>query len=46
MAKAVTTRYDVSEHRHNPQEIAVCLVACLEEAKGDAIHRQLLTYVC
>jgi hypothetical protein len=48
MAKAVTTRYDVSGHHRTPQEIADCLVACIEEAKGegDAIHHQMLTDVC
>lgn len=35
MTKTVTTRYDVSEHLRNPEEMAAYLVACIEEANGD-----------
>lgn len=31
-----TTRNDVAEYLRTPEEMAVCLEACLEEAKGDA----------
>ena len=36
MAKTQTTKYDVSEHLRNPEEMAAYLEACLEEANGDA----------
>lgn len=36
MKKTMTTRYDVAEHLRTPEEMAVYLEACLEEAKGDA----------
>ncbi len=36
MTKTVTTRYDVAEHLRTPEEMAVYLEACLEEANGDA----------
>ena len=36
MAKTITTRYDVSEHLRNPEEMAAYLEACIEEANGDA----------
>ena len=36
MAKTVTTRYDVAEHLRTPDEMAVYLEACFEEADGDA----------
>lgn len=36
MVKTKTTRYDVSEHLRNPEEMAAYLEACLEEAQGDA----------
>jgi probable addiction module antidote protein len=36
MAKTITTKYDVSEHLRNPQEMAAYLEACIEEANGDA----------
>lgn len=36
MAKTSTTKYDVSEHLRNPEEMAAYLEACIEEAKGDA----------
>jgi len=36
MAKTKTTRYDVAEHLHTPEEMAAYLEACIEEAKGDA----------
>lgn len=36
MAKTITTRYDVAEHLRTPEEMAVYLEACLEEANGDA----------
>ena len=36
MAKTKTTRYDVAEHLRTPEEMAVYLEACLEEANGDA----------
>jgi probable addiction module antidote protein len=35
MAKTKTTR-DVAEHLRTPEEMAVYLEACLEEANGDA----------
>jgi probable addiction module antidote protein len=31
-----TTRYDVAEHLHSPEEMAAYLEACMEEAAGDA----------
>lgn len=36
MTKTQTTKYDVSEHLRNPEEMAAYLEACLEEANGDA----------
>lgn len=36
MKKTTTTKYDVSEHLRNPEEMAAYLEACLEEADGDA----------
>ena len=36
MKKTVTSRYDVAEHLHTPEEMAAYLEACLEEADGDA----------
>ncbi|PKO35658.1 MAG: putative addiction module antidote protein [Betaproteobacteria bacterium HGW-Betaproteobacteria-7] len=36
MAKASTSRYDVSEHLRTSEEMAAFLEACLEEADGDA----------
>jgi probable addiction module antidote protein len=36
MAKTRTTKYDVSEHLRTPEEMAVYLEACIEEANGDA----------
>lgn len=36
MKKTMTTRYDVSEHLRNPEEMAAYLEACLDEADGDA----------
>jgi probable addiction module antidote protein len=36
MAKAKTTKYDVSEHLRTPEEMAAYLEACIEEANGDA----------
>lgn len=36
MAKTITTKYDVAEHLRTPEEMAVYLEACLEEANGDA----------
>lgn len=36
MRKTKTTRYDVTEHLRNPEEMAAYLEACLEEANGDA----------
>lgn len=35
-AKIITIRYDVAEHPRTPEEMAVYLEACLEEANGDA----------
>lgn len=34
--KAETTRYDVAEHLRSPEEMALYLDACIEEAEGDA----------
>lgn len=36
MKKTTTTRYDVAEHLRSPEEMALYLEACLEEADGDA----------
>ena len=36
MAKTTTSRYDVAEHLRTPKEMAAYLVACFEEADGDA----------
>ena len=36
MTKTKTTRYDVAEHHRTPEEMAVYLEACIEEADGDA----------
>jgi probable addiction module antidote protein len=36
MAKTVTTKYDVAEHLRTPEERAVYLEMCIEEANGDA----------
>lgn len=36
MGKTVTTRYDVAEHLRTPEGMAAYLVACLQEADGDA----------
>ena len=36
MTKAVTTKYEVSEHLRTPQEMAAYLEMCMEEANGDA----------
>lgn len=36
MAKTVISRYDVSEHLRNPEEMAAYLEVCFEEADGDA----------
>jgi probable addiction module antidote protein len=35
LAKTVTTKYDVSEHLRTPEEMAVYLEMCIEEANGD-----------
>ena len=36
MTKTATNRYDVGEYLRTPEEMAVYLEACLEEANGDA----------
>jgi len=36
MARTITTRYDVAEHLRTPEEMAVYLEVCIEEANGDA----------
>jgi probable addiction module antidote protein len=36
MTKTATTQYDPAEHLRTPEEMAVYLEACLEEADGDA----------
>lgn len=36
MTKTRTTRYNVAEHLHTPEEMAAFLKECLEEANGDA----------
>jgi len=36
MKKIKTTKYDVSEHLRNPEEMAAYLEASIEEANGDA----------
>lgn len=36
MIKTKTTRYDVAEHLRTPEEMALYLNACIEEADGDA----------
>jgi len=33
---ATTTPYDVADHLRTPEEMAVYLEACIEEANGDA----------
>lgn len=34
--KTETSRYDVAEHLRTPEEMALYLDACIEEANGDA----------
>ena len=34
--KTTTTPYDVAEHLRTPEDMAVYLEACIEEADGDA----------
>jgi probable addiction module antidote protein len=36
MSKTTTSRYDIAGHLRTPEEMAACLEACLEEARGDA----------
>lgn len=36
MGKTKTTKYDVAEYLHTPEEMAAYLEACLVEANGDA----------
>lgn len=36
MNKAQTSSYDVAEHLRTPEEMALYLDACIEEADGDA----------
>ena len=36
MARTKTYRYDTAEHLRTPEEMALYLEACLEEADGDA----------
>ncbi len=36
MGKTITTLYDVAEHLRTPEEMAVYLEVCLEEAGDDA----------
>jgi len=36
MSKTITKRYDVAEHLRTPEEMAVYLEACFEEADNDA----------
>jgi probable addiction module antidote protein len=36
MSKTITTPYDVAEHLRTPEEMAVYLEVCIEEANGDA----------
>ncbi len=36
MTETITTPYDVAEHLRSPEEMAVYLEACIEEADGDA----------
>ncbi len=36
MKKTVTSAYDVAEHLRTPEEMALYLDACIEEANGDA----------
>lgn len=36
MKKTETSRYDVAEHLRTPEEMALYLDACIEEADGDA----------
>ena len=36
MSRTITTKYDVSEHLRTPEEMAIYLEACMEEADGDA----------
>jgi probable addiction module antidote protein len=36
MSKTFTSSYDVAEHLRTPEEMALYLDACIEEADGDA----------
>lgn len=36
MSKTLTSSYDVAEHLRTPEEMALYLDACIEEADGDA----------
>lgn len=36
MKKTLTSSYDVAEHLRTPEEMALYLDACIEEADGDA----------
>lgn len=36
MTKTITSRYDVSEHLRNPEEMAAYLEASFDESNGDA----------
>lgn len=36
MKKTETSRYDVAEHLRTPEEMALYLDACIDEADGDA----------
>lgn len=36
MSKTLTSSYDVAEHLRTPEEMALYLDACIEEAYGDA----------
>lgn len=36
MPKTRTKKYDVAEHLHDPEEMALYLDACIEESDGDA----------
>jgi probable addiction module antidote protein len=36
MSKTLTSSYDVAEHLRTPEEMALYLNACIEEADGDA----------
>ena len=45
MNKSQTSNYDVAEHLRTPEEMALYLDACIEEADGDAAFIQKLLVI-